>query len=221
MKKLLYVFAAAAILLQACSTGKSFSKKRYSHLKWIDHNTEVVVPGKDNTPVTNPVKNTDKVEETTLVKKTEPVKETTIVLNATETTAPVVNTQKETTFQPMAKAVKTDAPAVTKEDNVNEVAENHMNNESLTLNKQVVGETLSAEAAKPMMDETAKLIICVILALFIPPLAMYLWDQQADIWFIVDLILFLSIFFLFFGYGFGLIGLLAVVIALLRIFELL
>lgn len=65
-------------------------------------------------------------------------------------------------------------------------------------------------------NSDVKMILLIILALFIPPLAMYLWDKQTDTWFIVDLVLFLLLFTWFF-FPFGLIGLIAIIIAILRI----
>ncbi len=64
-----------------------------------------------------------------------------------------------------------------------------------------------------------KLILCIILAIFIPPLGMYVWNKQTDIWFIVDLILFLLLFTWFFWGSLGLAGLTAIVIALLRVLD--
>ena len=68
-------------------------------------------------------------------------------------------------------------------------------------------------------SDDVKLILCIILALFIPPLAMYLWDKNTDTWFIVDLVLFLLLFSWFFWGSLGLLGLAAVVIAILRILD--
>jgi hypothetical protein len=48
---------------------------------------------------------------------------------------------------------------------------------------------------------------------------MYLWDKKTDFWFILDLILFILLFSWFFWGSLGLVGLAAVVIALLRVFE--
>lgn len=64
-----------------------------------------------------------------------------------------------------------------------------------------------------------KLILCIILAIIIPPLGMYVWDKQTDIWFIVDLILFILLFSWFFWGSLGLLGLTAIIIALLRVLE--
>lgn len=82
-----------------------------------------------------------------------------------------------------------------------------------------------SKAAKPNESSrgggdssTVKLILCVILAIFIPPLGMYIWNKKTDTWFIVDLILFLLLFTYLFWSG-GLVGLAAVVIALLRVFD--
>ncbi|MDI9342662.1 MAG: hypothetical protein QM534_18970 [Sediminibacterium sp.] len=64
-----------------------------------------------------------------------------------------------------------------------------------------------------------KLVLCVILCFFIPPLAMFLWNEKTDVWFIVDLILFLLLFSFFFWGSLGLAGLASVVIALLRVLD--
>lgn len=69
-------------------------------------------------------------------------------------------------------------------------------------------------------NSDAKLILCVIIALFIPPLGMFLWKQEADIWFILDLVFFLFYFTWFYWGRIGLIGLAAIIIALFRIFDL-
>lgn len=216
MKKALYLFAAAALLLQACSSNKSFTKKRYGHLKWIDHDTEVEVPGKDPKAGAPAGKTTrfDKAEEITST--IEKQQETFVQV---ETSSQVTTTHQPVTqsFPASESFQKTDQPM--NEDSDREVKNMAETPETIIGSEQET--SLKNYSTEPMMDDTAKLIICVILALFIPPLAMYLWDQNTDIWFVLDLILFLLILFLFFGYGFGLAGLLAVVIALLRIFELL
>lgn len=68
-------------------------------------------------------------------------------------------------------------------------------------------------------DSDVKLILLIILALFIPPLAMYLWDKQTDTWFIVDLVLFILAFSWFFLGPLGLLGLTSIIIAILRILD--
>ncbi len=71
---------------------------------------------------------------------------------------------------------------------------------------------------KPLMSDDLKLILCLILALIIPPLGMYLWNEMTDKWFTIDLVLFLFIFLFVFGpYGFLWLG--SVVIAILRVFD--
>jgi len=215
MKKIIYFCVAATVLLQACSTGKSFSKKRYGHLKWIDHNTQVEVPGHE-TPAVTPTEKTKQHEETAVIVPTQKTSELTPVANTQPTVIPLTTPVSNST--PVASShqttTKTDQPEV-----VNEPVKD-INQETNTL-QPATSVKNAAPAEKPMMDDTAKLIICVILAIFISPLGMYLWDQQTDVWFVVDLIFWLLWAFFIFGYGFGLLGLLAIVIALLRIFELL
>lgn len=76
-----------------------------------------------------------------------------------------------------------------------------------------------SDSRKSGGNSDVKLILCVILAIIIPPLGMYLWKQEADIWFIVDLILFVFSLSYFFLGPIGLLGLTAIIIALLRVFD--
>jgi hypothetical protein len=68
------------------------------------------------------------------------------------------------------------------------------------------------------VDSDVKLILLVVLAFLISPLAMYISDPQTDMWFILDLILYLFWIGFLISPGLGLVGLASVVIALLRIF---
>lgn len=81
-----------------------------------------------------------------------------------------------------------------------------------------VEKTKQKQSSSKGGDSDVKLILLVILAFFISPLAMYLADGQTDIWFILDLILYLLWFSIFFVGNLYLTGLAAIVIALLRIF---
>lgn len=81
-----------------------------------------------------------------------------------------------------------------------------------------VQKTKEKESSSKGSDSDIKLVLLVILAFIISPLAMYLADGQTDIWFILDLILYLLWFSIFFVGNLYLTGLAAVVIALLRIF---
>lgn len=81
-----------------------------------------------------------------------------------------------------------------------------------------VEKTKEKESSSKGSDSDIKLVLLVILAFIISPLAMYLADGQTDIWFILDLILYLLWFSIFFVGNLYLTGLAAVVIALLRIF---
>lgn len=214
MRKLIYLSLAATIMLQACSTGSMFSKKRYGNLKWINHNTTVETEGKGLEPVAN-----------TETKKTAGPANVIAPVNTPAETAVVTPAEQNISQQPVTAPVITPltkkevakAAPVTEQNNIQPVMGNEAKTEKLATE---MNKTTLRDASKPLMDETAKLIICVILALFIPPLAMYLWDQQTDVWFVVSLVLFLIVIFLFLGYTFGLAFLLSVIIAFLRIFGL-
>lgn len=215
IKRTLYIFAATALLLQACSTGKSFSKKRYGNLKWIDHNTEVEVPGKDP-------KAAGLADKTTSYEKTDMVIPVTEKKQENFTHQEPVVSKTQPAAQPVTQSLPSSKPFEKAEKQVNEESVSETKNVA-EVSESIVGQKQGQHtlgSPKPMMDDDAKLIICVILAILIPPLAMYVWDQNTDTWFVVDLILFLCLFLFFFG-PFGLFGLLAIVIALLRIFGML
>lgn len=67
--------------------------------------------------------------------------------------------------------------------------------------------------------EDIKLILLVILAIFIPPLAVYLKNESIDKWFWITLILCLLSFTAFFFIFGGAFWLIAVIIALLYVFD--
>jgi uncharacterized membrane protein YqaE (UPF0057 family) len=68
-------------------------------------------------------------------------------------------------------------------------------------------------------DGDVKLVLLVILAIFVPPLAVYLKNEKIDQWFWITLILWLLSVLFFFGRYFGFFWLIAVIIALLYIFD--
>jgi len=138
-----------------------------------------------------------------------------------------VNINKEETATPLATPTenihtipqeKTEISKRMPADNIRE--ETPVLSEEHSLPQVISPVVIAPTLQKPMMDDDVKLIICVILAIFIPPLGMYLWDKNTDTWFVVDLILFLCWFLLILG-PFGLLALLSIVIALLRVFGLL
>jgi len=74
----------------------------------------------------------------------------------------------------------------------------------------------------PGTDPDAMLVILVILAIFIPPLAVYLKSNEVNKWFWITLLLCLfggGLFFGSIGYGFGLLWAVAVVIAILYVLD--
>ena len=209
-KTILYLSVALAILLQSCSSSNMFHKKRYGHLKWIDHETTVTENKKsieNNNPIGD-VETKEKINDVIL---------------------PVVNNEKDLNNNPVI-----DEPAKTNkkidiysnDKSFTNIADDESNSVQNNIvdpiqNNEITQPIANPVLSSPKMDDDVKLIVCVILALFIPPLAMYLWDQNTDMWFIIDLLLFLFWIFLFIGYPFGLGALAAVVIAFLRIFEML
>lgn len=207
MKKMIFAFAVVTLLLQSCSTGKMFHKKRYGHLNWIDRGYKMDDP-KDS-------KITDVVmeeETTTDIPAFKEEIKTTSLEKEVKTT--VVEIEHETTI-PVAEPK---SPAVTTTDALEiEYTESTENSPSVAPKN----ESIITAPAKPQMDEDVKLIVCLILAIIIPPLGMYVWDQNTDMWFVIDLVLFLFWAFFILGYGWGLAALTSVVIAILRVVGLL
>jgi uncharacterized membrane protein YqaE (UPF0057 family) len=78
---------------------------------------------------------------------------------------------------------------------------------------------LSELAPKSDVDSDVMFVLLVILAILLPPLAVYLKNMKADTWFWVTLILWLCWFLFFFSHVLGIFWLAAAVIALLYVFE--
>lgn len=55
MRKFIFLFTVVALVMQSCSTGNMFTKKRYGHLKWIDHNTSLAENKNETSPETKTV----------------------------------------------------------------------------------------------------------------------------------------------------------------------
>ena len=70
-------------------------------------------------------------------------------------------------------------------------------------------------------DGTVEMILIFICCLIIPPLGYYLKKRVTDTWFWVCLLCALLSFSFFFGVGYGILGFVSVVIALLAFFEVL
>lgn len=82
-----------------------------------------------------------------------------------------------------------------------------------------IASELAKTSPKKSSDSDVKLIILVLLAIFLPPLAVFLKNESVNTWFWVTLILCLltfSIFFFFYG---GALWLAAIVIALLYVLD--
>lgn len=101
----------------------------------------------------------------------------------------------------------------------NEVAPGIDNYHLSPLPKDIVNDQNTVLAPKSNKDEDVMLIVLVILAIIIPPLAVYLKNESFNKWFWITLILCLltfSVFFFIFG---GLAWLAAMVIALLYVLD--
>lgn len=94
-----------------------------------------------------------------------------------------------------------------------------INKNTQKINK-FVQQSKDKKSSSNRSDSDVKLVLLVILAFIISPLAMYLADGQTDVWFIVDLILYLMWFSVFFVANLYIASLAAIAIALLRIFGL-
>lgn len=70
MRKFIFLFAVVALVMQSCSTGNMFTKKRYGHLKWIDHNTSVAENKKETSQETKAVSERNSTVSSSEVKTT-------------------------------------------------------------------------------------------------------------------------------------------------------
>lgn len=77
MKKIILFSAVVALLLQSCSSSREFSKKRYGHLNWIDHDTKVETVGNGLEPEADSKTRTER--ETNSFKKQEKTNEVVLV----------------------------------------------------------------------------------------------------------------------------------------------
>jgi uncharacterized membrane protein YqaE (UPF0057 family) len=193
------------------------SKRRYNKGYYVNvskaPSNESHANNKKSSEIQLSTKNEVLHENTLDQKTTEPLPMASLVL---EERAPSIKTHSKENCQSKNKSsenCKAIAFGGTTKEFINTISKKP---EFKSLEKSIENSNLPKKSDK----NDTKLILCVIIAIFIPPLGMFLWKQDADIWFIVDLILFLFIFSWFYWGGPGLIGLAAIVIALFRIFDL-
>ncbi|MCD6066997.1 MAG: hypothetical protein K0S33_1823 [Bacteroidetes bacterium] len=206
MKKTYLLLAALGLvfLVSSCKNTMDVTKRRYTKGYHFD---------KHKSPLT-PQEGVAKQSTKEPISDMEPVAQS---LPASQATAPQIKggIQENTSLNGFTKKTSkttVSLPATEK----NDVEQTTIKNKQLKQGTRVQQKESQSTGGG---DSDVKMILCIILALFIPPLAMYLWDKQTDVWFIVDLILFLLLFSWFFLGPFGLLGLAAIVIAILRILD--
>lgn len=202
--KLLSLIVVGILAFSSCKNNMSLTKRHYTKGYHFHKNKSVDQPAAKEGIASTPSKKAEKSSPIEIVD----VKPTSVNATKTESKSATVNNPLT------ASTAKTTAPSAKKQIK----AENKSLN---TTKHQLQSESKPAEQSANKgggNSSDLKLILCIILAIFICPLGMYIWNKKTDIWFIVDLVLFLLLFTSFFWNG-GLVGLAAIVIALLRVFD--
>jgi len=202
--KLLFLLLIGALAFTSCKNNMSLTKRHYTKGYHFHKTKSIDQPEAKEGIASIPSKKAIKVNPIEIVE----VKPAAI-------NAPKAESKSATLNNPLtASTAKTTAPSNKKQ----------IKTENKSLNEtkhQLQSESKPAKqsANKGGGDNSSlKLVLCVILAIIICPLGMYIWNKKTDIWFIVDLVLFLLLFTYWFWSG-GLVGLAAIVIALLRVFD--
>lgn len=198
----------ASLLMNSCSTNNEFAKQKYTNFKHSKHHTN---PVKSNYPSSEAIVNKDVV------------KKEAIALPAADNTATVATSQENT---PAIQKNESNYTAVT--DKANSTPAKPKQNIAIS-NKKAITHTgkfatlrafkATASALKksesPAASGDVDLVILVILAIFIPPLAVYL-KEGATTRFVIDLILALIGIFAWWIFPFaGLAYLAAIIYALI------
>lgn len=202
--KFLSLLLIGALAFTSCKNNMSLTKRHYTKGYYFHKNKSVNQPEVKEGIASKESKKAEIVNPIEIVE----VKPTAI-------NAPKAQSKGATLNNPLtANSAKTTTPSVKKQ----------VKTENKSLNETKQQLQSESKPAKQLANKGGgdnsdlKLILCVILAIFICPLGMYIWNKKTDFWFILDLILFLLLFTSFFWSG-GLVGLAAIVIALLRVFD--
>jgi uncharacterized membrane protein YqaE (UPF0057 family) len=205
--KLLSLLLIVALAFASCKNNMSLTKRHYTKGYHLHKRKSVDQPEVKEGIASTPSKKAEKVTPIEIVE-----------VKLTAINAPKAESKNATVNNTLtASAAKTTAPSTKKQIK----AENQSLNET---KHQLQSESKPAKQSANKgggSNSDIKLIICIILAILIPPLGMYIWNKKTDTWFIVDLILFLLWASWFWIGSLGLIGLVSVIIALLRVFDLL
>lgn len=205
--KLLSLLLIVSLAFASCKNNMSLTKRHYTKGYHFHKNKSVDQPEVKEGIASIPSKKAEKVNPIEIVE-----------VKPTKVNAPKAESKSVPLNNPLtASTEKTTAP--------NNKKQNKTENKSLNETKiQLQSESKPAKQSANKgggSNSDIKLIICIILAILIPPLGMYIWNKKTDTWFIVDLILFLLWASWFWIGSLGLIGLVSVIIALLRVFDLL
>ena len=204
MKTNVVIIVATLLFLSACSNKFSLVKRKYNKGYYVSVNK------KATTPHTNE-RATQRSPETPEKVAVEVVPSQFKTNHTTQSSKPPVNVVSSAKPKPSANSKKNGVEIV-----------------AATNNQQVTFETSSdikpvpaAEKSRAgASDSDVHLVLLVILAILIPPLAVYLKNKTIDMWFWLTLILFLVGYGIVFINGFGgLLALAAIVIALLYVFD--
>jgi uncharacterized membrane protein YqaE (UPF0057 family) len=207
MKNKLLILLAVTFCLSACSDRLSLLKRRYNKGYYVsvkrDAKPVAKVAKERSESARTPV--ATRTPETNIARATE-IKREAQLLSPAQTIKALPS--------PVTPVIKQKVPVVT--------THNDAGSRALTFRENLYIKALkSLPAAKAEPDSDVMLVLLVILAIFIPPLAVYLKDKAISKWFWLTLILCLLSLFAgwWFFPGLGLLWLAAVVIALLYVFD--
>jgi uncharacterized membrane protein YqaE (UPF0057 family) len=205
MKTNVILFLATLLFATSCSNKFSLVKRKYNKGFYVSVNKKAATP--------KPVERNDakqNITEEKVAVEVVPAK------NNTSKDVPVTNVKPDAVASHKA-ATKTAAPKPDQKTTVVTAAAN----DQVSLESTKAVKPVPAASKSQASDSEVHLVLLVILAILIPPLAVYLKHKTIDMWFWITLILTLLAYGLLFGaYGFGgLFGLAAVVIALLYVFD--
>jgi uncharacterized membrane protein YqaE (UPF0057 family) len=208
MKKIIYL-AIVAILFSSCTGVAPFSKQKYGHLKWIKKGAVI----EQRTTEVAKVIESEKQNEINL----KPIVENDNVSISTE-----VETEKGQEIKPtqnLAKTIlkteKNNKYTQIKFSETSDVKPNHAKK-----NKTVFKKFLKKPAI-PSSDSDVIMVIAIICAFILPPLGVYLTRETSSPFMICLILCLLSwLFFLTpYGYGFGILWLIAIILALIAVLQ--
>jgi len=135
--------------------------------------------------------------------------------SGTRVTEESIIAQSESQTDIITDSQKEIIPSRTVVNTEQEIKTNHKNAEKVI---KFINKSKEKKSTAKGSNSDVKIVLLVILAFIISPLAMYLADGQTDVWFIVDLIFYLMLFSVFFVVNLYLASLAALALVCIRIF---